>query len=90
MTMYLTQGLHRAIQRHPSRVATICGARQHTYAEYGSRVARLAAVLQSVGMARGDRIGMLGLNSDRYLEFYFGTWWAGGVVNPVNIRTRMT
>ncbi len=86
MTMYLTQGLHRAIQRHPSRVATICGARQRTYAEYGDRVARLAAALHTVGMDRGDRIGMLALNSDRYLEFYFGTWWAGGVVNPVNIR----
>lgn len=86
MTMYLTQGLHRAMQRHPLQVATICGARQRTYAEYGNRVARLATAFQSVGMSRGDRIGMLGLNSDRYLEFYFGTWWAGGAVNPVNIR----
>lgn len=37
-------------------------------------------------MQPGDRVGMLGLNSDRYLEFFFGTWWGGGAVNPVNIR----
>lgn len=37
-------------------------------------------------MARGDRIGMLALNSDRYIEFYYGCWWGGGAVNPVNIR----
>ena len=86
MAMYLTQGLHRAVQRHPQRVATICGARQQAYAQYAGRVARLAGALQALGMARGDRVGMLGLNSDRYLEFFFGTWWAGGAVNPVNIR----
>lgn len=37
-------------------------------------------------MKRGDRVGMLALNSDRYLEFFYGTWWGGGAVNPVNIR----
>ncbi|MEO7850671.1 MAG: long-chain-fatty-acid--CoA ligase [Rubrivivax sp.] len=84
--MYLTQSLHRAVQRCPQRIATICGPRQHSYRQYAERVARLAGALQSLGMARGDRIGMLALNSDRYLEFFFGTWWGGGAVNPVNIR----
>jgi long-chain acyl-CoA synthetase len=82
----MTQGLHRAVQRHPHKVATICGERRRTYRELAERVARLAAALQKLGMTRGDRVGMLALNSDRYLEFYLGTWWSGGVVNPVNIR----
>ena len=64
----------------------VCGPRQHTYAQYADRVARLAGALLALGMSRGDRIGMLALNSDRYLEFFFGTWWGGGAVNPVNIR----
>ena len=29
---------------------------------------------------------MLALNSDRYIEYAFATLWAGGIVNPVNIR----
>jgi long-chain acyl-CoA synthetase len=86
MPMYLTQGLHRAVQRHPQQIATICGSRQHSYSQYADRVARLAGALQTLGMGKGDRVGMLGLNSDRYLEFFFGTWWGGGAVNPVNIR----
>ena len=86
MPLYLTQGLHRAVQQHPRQIATICGSRQQDYAQYADRVARLAGALQAEGMARGDRVGMLSLNSDRYLEFYFGTWWGGGAVNPVNIR----
>jgi acyl-CoA synthetase (AMP-forming)/AMP-acid ligase II len=86
MPLYLTQGLHRAIQTRPERVATICGERQQSYGQYAGRVARLASVLQRLGMNAGDRVGMLALNSDRYLEFFYGTWWGGGAVNPVNIR----
>jgi acyl-CoA synthetase (AMP-forming)/AMP-acid ligase II len=86
MAMYLTQSLHRAVQCHPQRTATIFGTRQRSYAEHADRVARLAAALQTLGVARGDRVGMLGLNSDRYLEFFYGSWWAGAAVNPVNIR----
>ena len=86
MSMYLTQSLHRAVQRHPQRLATIFGSRQRSYAEHAERVARLAGALHALGAARGDRIGMLGLNSDRYLEFFYGCWWAGAAVNPVNIR----
>jgi acyl-CoA synthetase (AMP-forming)/AMP-acid ligase II len=86
MQMYLTQGLHRAVQSRPERIATICGDRQQSYGQYAGRVARLASVLQRLGMNAGDRVGMLALNSDRYLEFFYGTWWGAGAVNPVNIR----
>ena len=86
MSLYLTQGLHRAVQQNPERIATIFGERQHTYRQYADRVARLAGTLQRLGMARGDRVGMLAFNSDCYLEFYYGTWWGGGAVNPVNFR----
>lgn len=37
-------------------------------------------------MQPGDRVGMLALNSDRYLEYMMDTWWGGGVLNPVSIR----
>jgi long-chain acyl-CoA synthetase len=84
--MYLTQGLHRTLRCHPDRVATVFGERQRTYRECAERVARLACALQALGMGPADRIGMLALNSDRYLEFFYGTWWGGGAVNPVNIR----
>ena len=84
--MYLTQCLHRAVQQHPDRVAVRFGGRQRTFGEFVGRVARLAGALQGLGMQPGDRVGMLSLNSDRYLEYQMGVPWGGGVLNPCNIR----
>ncbi len=84
--MYLTQGLHRALQLQPERVATIFRGRTRTYREFVDRISRLAGALQRLGMAPGDRVGMLALNSDRFLEYFMSVWWGGGVLNPVNIR----
>ncbi|CAG2160551.1 acyl-CoA synthetase [Cupriavidus numazuensis] len=84
--MYLTQSLQRSLQIQPDRVATLFRGRSRTYREFGDRVARLAGALQKLGMAPGDRVGMLALNSDRYLEYAMGVWWGGGAMNPVNIR----
>ncbi|CAG4897250.1 Long-chain-fatty-acid--CoA ligase [Paraburkholderia saeva] len=84
--MYLTQGLHRSLQQNPDRVAISFRGRKRTFREFADRVARLAAALRGLGMADGDRVGMLALNSDRYLEYAMGVWWGGGVLNPVNVR----
>ncbi|RIX84102.1 long-chain-fatty-acid--CoA ligase [Acidovorax cavernicola] len=84
--MDLTQPLHKALQERPNATALVCGARRSTFAQFVDRVARLAAVLQSLGLQPGDRVGLLALNSDRYVEYLYATWWAGGVINPVNIR----
>jgi hypothetical protein len=42
--------------------------------------------LQKLGLQEGDRVAILSLNSDRYLEYQMAVPWAGGVLNPCNIR----
>ncbi|MBT0567255.1 long-chain fatty acid--CoA ligase [Williamsia sp. CHRR-6] len=84
--MYLTQGLHRAAVATPDKAATIFNGRTTTFAQQIDRVARLAAGLQKLGVATGDRVAMLGLNSDRYSEYLLAVPWAGAVLNPINIR----
>lgn len=84
--MYLTQCLHRALQQYPQRTATIFRGRRRSYGELSDRVARLAGALVGLGMAPGDRVAMLAPNSDRYVEYMMGVWWAGGVLNPINVR----
>lgn len=88
--MHLTQGLHRALQIKPNATATIFQGRRHTFTQLAQRVAKLAGALQALGMGAGDRVAMLSLNSDRYLEYYLAVFWAGGVVNPVNVRWSAT
>jgi acyl-CoA synthetase (AMP-forming)/AMP-acid ligase II len=57
-----------------------------TYAELGGRVERVAAALLALGVKAGDRVGMLGPNSDRFLEACYGCWWSGAILMPINCR----
>ncbi|SDN10425.1 long-chain-fatty-acid--CoA ligase [Afipia sp. GAS231] len=84
--MNVTQGLRRVLQTSPTGIATVDGERRRTWREIGDRVARLAGGLQQLGIQRGDRVAVLMLNSDRYLELYLGIAWAGAVIVPTNIR----
>ncbi len=84
--MQLTQGIYRAVQLHPDKVALVCGDRSVVWAVFADRVARLAGAFRASGVAPGDRVAMLANNSDRYVEFYFATLWAGGVLVPINTR----
>ncbi|SFS14592.1 Acyl-CoA synthetase (AMP-forming)/AMP-acid ligase II [Microbacterium sp. cf046] len=84
--MEVTQPLHRALQLTPDREYTVAGDRVRTVAESADRVARLAGVLQRSGVADGDRVAIVSLNSDIFHESLLGIPWAGGVVVPVNYR----
>jgi len=84
--MQLTRPLHRALTDCPHRTALVDSGRRVAYGELAARVARLAALLHARGVRPGDRVGLLGMNSARYVEAMYAVWWAGGVVNPVNIR----
>lgn len=86
MQISLSQILLTAAQQNTDGDATRFSGRKKTYGELTKRVARLAGGLRSIGITKGDRVGILALNSDRYLEVYFAAWWLGAVVNPVNTR----
>ena len=84
--MGITQSIKRLEQQNPRGCATVFGTRARRWDEFAERVARLAGGLRSLGVALGDRVAVLALNSDRYLEFYGAVPWAGAVVVPLNIR----
>ena len=60
---YMTQGLHRSLQQCPQQIAATCEGRKLNYAELVESVSRLANGFQSIGMAEGDRIAIMSLNS---------------------------
>lgn len=82
----ITQPLHRAAREMPDRIATVDGGRQRNWREVASRTRRIAGVLQSFGVAPGDRIALLAPNGELFVDFLFGSLWAGAVACPVNTR----
>ncbi len=84
--MSLTQAVHKAARERPQAPACVFKQRRHTYAQLRDRVARLATGLRLLGVRPGDRVAILALNSDRYLEYLYACFWTGAVINPVNTR----
>jgi long-chain acyl-CoA synthetase len=84
--MNITHGFKRSLQINARGLATIFGDRRRTWRELGERVPRLAGGLASLGVGPGDRVAILALNSDRYVETYLAAAWAGAVIVPLNIR----
>lgn len=84
--MQLTQALTRAVQTRHGHPATIYNGRQRTWREVGERVPRLAAGLRGLGLKPGERLAVLALNSDNYIELLFAAAWANLVLVPLNTR----
>ncbi len=80
------QLLHRAVQVSGNQPAIIFNDQEWTYKDLHDRAGRFAGALKAHGLADGDRVAILALNSHRYIEYYFGVPWAGGVCVPLNIR----
>ncbi|WP_432180139.1 acyl-CoA synthetase [Streptomyces sp. NBC_00063] len=76
--------LRRSARRAPDRVAVRYGPRTWTYAELDAAVSRAAGALRGLGLARGDRVGGYGHNSDAYLIGFLACSRAGLVHVPVN------
>lgn len=86
MTMQISAVLRRAQQVSPNSIATIHLDRQQTWTQFLNRVQKLAGAFQALGVQPGDRIALLSLNSDRYIEYFYATVWAGAAMMPMNIR----
>ncbi|MDK3074850.1 long-chain fatty acid--CoA ligase [Sedimentitalea sp. JM2-8] len=84
--MHVTSILRRAAQINPNGTATIFKDRRQSWSQMVTRVSKLASALQGLGMQPDDRVALLSLNSDRYVEYFFATLWGGGAMMPMNIR----
>lgn len=57
--MNLATTLTTSAQRHPTRIAVICGEEQLTYAELEAASAVVALELHERGVRSGDRVAMM-------------------------------
>jgi fatty-acyl-CoA synthase len=69
-------------------VATIYGERRLTHAALNDLANRYGHALQRRGVRPGDRVAVLGRNSDRYVALYFALAKIGAIMVPVNFWYR--
>ena len=74
--------------RNPDNVAIIDlhTGREFTYAALDERSARLGNWLRGSGVAKGDRVAMLLMNSPEFFEIQFASSKTGSVALPLNWR----
>ena len=84
--MLITQFIHEAAASKPQEQALFCNERSTTYAELKNNVAKISGGLKTLGVTQQDTVAVLALNSDKFAQTVFATWWLGASINPVNIR----
>ena len=86
--MNLAHLLARSARVFPGRPAVASGERVLAdYGTLGRRCAAMASALRTtLGLAPGDRVGLLMANSPEYVEMLWAAWWAGLAVVPVNAK----
>jgi len=72
----------------PERDCVIFEGKRYTYGQINDRVNQLAQALHGMGVAKGDRIGMLSVNCNQHVEAYFATAKLGGIFVPLNFRSK--
>ncbi|MDE2398943.1 MAG: long-chain fatty acid--CoA ligase [Burkholderiales bacterium] len=72
--------------RTPERKALTFEGVSWTYAELQQRIDRLAALLRSRGVKRGERVGFLGHNQPAFFETMFAAARLGAIFVPLNFR----
>lgn len=82
----LTSALARTVRLYGDRTAILDARSSLSWSVFADRVARAGAILQSLGIGKGDRYGLICRNSFRQAELIHAGYWIGAIPVPVNYR----
>lgn len=86
MSETLSATLERPLRLFADREAVIDGDERWTYRELGRRVAAFDSALTELGLAAGEVVAVLGLNSAAHLVAWLAVPRSGRVLNDLNVR----
>ncbi len=72
----------------PDRAAVIFEGKRFTFADVAERSNRLANALTGLGVKKGNRVAMLQVNTNQYVESYFAAAKIGAIFVPLNFRAK--
>lgn len=78
--------LETPIRNNPDQEIIYKDKYRFTYKQFHARVKKLANLLESLGVKKGDTVAVMDYDSHRYLELYFAVPMIGAVLHMVNIR----
>lgn len=82
--------LNIAVAICPDRDMMVFQGKRWTFAQVNDRANRLARQLMKLGLKKGDRVGILQVNCNEYVEIYFAAVKIGAIVVPLNFRVKTT
>ena len=86
--MNTTDFLQIAAAICPDRDCVVFEGKRFTYAQVNDRVNQLAGALARLGLRRGERVGIVSVNRNQFVETYFATAKLGGIFVPLNYRAK--
>ncbi|MDA1010281.1 MAG: AMP-binding protein, partial [Chloroflexi bacterium] len=72
----------------PDRTAVVGPDQEVTYQELQSRANRLAQTLQTMGVQKGQNVGVMAVNCPEYVEIYYAAAALGATLVPLNFRAK--
>jgi len=72
----------------PDRDMIVFEGKRWTFNQCNERANRLANALKKMGVVQGDRVGMLQVNCNHYIETYFAVARLGAIFVPLNFRAK--
>ena len=84
--LFITHLLDRPLAWAPERTISYRDVVTLTYRQFYERVQRLAQLLTGLGIRPGDPVGVMDLDSHRYLELFFAVPMIGAVLHTINVR----
>jgi crotonobetaine/carnitine-CoA ligase len=82
---YTLQGAFESrAQRDPDRPFVFCDETTWTWRTFEREVGKTAALLTGLGVRKGDRVAVMGRNSDSHLSVLFAVARMGAIMVPIN------
>jgi long-chain acyl-CoA synthetase len=80
----LAYSLLHSVGSQPERTAIVHGQERTTYGELLRRTESVAAQLRSIGIQKGDKVGLLFPNHPDFIACFFAVVGIGAIVVPIN------
>ena len=69
---------------HPEKLALVCDGQTVSWGAFDQRINKIANLLLSLGVSKGDNIAIISPNSIPYAELFMGILRAGACVTPLS------